>query len=119
MYSFKLKWSLEKALPIIYLEGDITSEADPLLQEAYNEIKKQSKSTTYIFDFKKANYINSSGISAFIKLIHMHEDNNGNFIFIGLSEHLKKVMDIVGLTDFVKIYENVDSALKKYSRDYH
>lgn len=113
MSSFNLSWKIEKTFPVIFLDGDITSEADQLLEEAYYEIRNQIKEKVYIFDFEKANYINSSGISSFIKIIHMHKEENGDFIFTGLSDHLKKVMDIVGLTDYVKIFENIDIAIQK------
>jgi len=113
MSSFSLKWIIEKKFPVIFLDGDITSEADQLLEEAYYEIRNQIKEKIYIFDFEKANYINSSGISSFIKIIHMHKEEDGDFIFTGLSEHLKKVMDIVGLTDYVKIYDTIETAIQK------
>ncbi len=113
MSVFSLKWKLEKNFPVIFLDGDITSEADQLLEEAYSEIRNQVKERIYIFDFTNANYINSSGISSFIKIIHMHKEENGDFIFTGLSEHLKKVMDIVGLTDYVKIYDTIETAIQK------
>lgn len=113
MSSFNLNWKIEKKFPVIFLDGDITSEADQLLEEAYSDIKSQVKEKIYIFDFERANYINSSGISSFIKIIHMHKENDGDFIFTGLSEHLKKVMDIVGLTDYVKIYDTIETAIQK------
>lgn len=113
MNAFNLKWTIEKDIPVISLEGDITSEADQILKNAYSDIKKKSKSRVYIFDFNNSNYINSSGISSFIKIIHLHKESNGDFIFTGLSDHLKKVMDIVGLTEYISISETVDSAIKK------
>lgn len=117
MSSFNLSWKLLSNIPVILLDGDITSEADHLLEEVYFEIKKQIKEKVYIFDFEKASYINSSGISSFIKIIHMHKENDGDFIFTGLSEHLKKVMDIVGLTDYVKIFDNIEIAIQKSKND--
>lgn len=113
MNAFNLKWFLEKDIPVICLEGDITSDADQILKNTYSEIKKKSKSRVYIFDFNRSNYINSSGISSFIKIIHLHKESNGDFIFTGLSDHLKKVMDIVGLTEYITITETVESAIKK------
>lgn len=113
MSSFSLKWQLEQSFPVIYLNGDITSEADSLLEEIYYEIKKTTKNNIFIFDFQRANYINSSGISAFIKIIHLHKEQDGDFIFTGLSEHLKKVMDIVGLTDYVRIYDSIENAISE------
>ncbi|HOP61754.1 MAG TPA: STAS domain-containing protein [Spirochaetota bacterium] len=113
MNPFNIKWVLEKDIPVVFLEGDITSESDSLLKETYAEIKKKNRSRVYIFDFSKSNYINSSGISSFIKIIHIHKESNGEFIFTGLSDHLLKVMDIVGLTEYISISENIESAIKK------
>lgn len=113
MNSFNLKWKIEKNFPVIFLNGDITSEADHLLEEAYFEIRNHIKEKIFIFDFTNASYINSSGISSFIKIIHMHKEEDGDFIFTGLSDHLKKVMDIVGLTDYVKIYDSINTAIQK------
>ena len=113
MNPFHLIWEIEKDIPVIYLEGDITSESDHVLKDAYNDIKKKSKSRIFIFDFTKSNYINSSGISSFIKIIHLHKESNGDFVFTGLSDHLLKVMDIVGLTEYISISETIESAIKK------
>ena len=43
----------------------------------------------------------------------MHKEEDGDFVFTGLSEHLKKVMDIVGLTDYVKIFDTIETAIQK------
>ncbi len=106
MKGFSLKIDLDNKIPVILLSGDITSDAEPFLHDAYEEIMKKKKAITIIFDFTNAHYINSSGISAFIKLIHKHNDFNGNFIFAGLSDHLKKVIDIVGLTEYITILDS-------------
>lgn len=106
MKGFSLKIDYDSKIPLVYLSGDITSDAEPFLHEAYEEIIKKTKTATIIFDFNNAFYINSSGISAFIKLIHKHNDYNGNFIFTGLSDHLKKVIDIVGLTEYITILDS-------------
>jgi hypothetical protein len=79
MSTFSLKWKIEKNFPVILLNGDITSEADQLLEEAYYEIRNQIKEKIYIFDFENANYINSSGTNersaraiARPFLVHLH-----------------------------------------------
>ena len=107
MKGFNLKIDFDNKMPSVYLNGDITSDADQYLFAAYNEIMKKTKAETIVFNFENAHYINSSGISAFIKLLHQHNDINGKFIFTGLSDHLKKVIDIVGLTDYINICDEI------------
>ena len=76
-------------IPIIHIAGEITSEAD-----------------------EEIAYINSAGIATLISLITKAAENQGKIEFSGLNSHFRKVMDIVGLTDFVLIHDNIEQALK-------
>lgn len=98
-------------IPIIYIEGEITSEADEQIVHAYTSIPVEKKERVLI-DFSKTAYINSAGIATLISLITKANDQNGKIEFAGLNSHFKKVMDIVGLTDFVLIHDNLEIALK-------
>jgi anti-anti-sigma factor len=107
MKGFSLRIDLDNKIPSVYLSGDITSDASPLLFSAYNEIMKKTNAVTIVFNFDNAHYINSAGISAFIKVLRQHNDINGKFIFTGMSDHLKKVIDIVGLADYITITDEI------------
>lgn len=109
MKDFNLKWEIKNEYPIIYMDGDITSGSNVELFNAYEDICKSIKNSNIVlFDFNNVNYINSSGISSIIKLLQKQKNKNGDFIFIGLSEHFRKVMDIVGLADFITIHETFE-----------
>jgi anti-anti-sigma regulatory factor len=41
------------------------------------------------------------------------QDISGKVLFVGLTNHFKKVMDIVGISDFVDIFNTNDEALAK------
>lgn len=112
MDSFEIQWDTSKKCPVIFLKGDITGDSSEKIQAAYYEITKAASSNTLIFDFNNSKYINSSGISSLIKILHKHQETNGKFIFTGLSDHMVKVLDIVGLTEYVTICNNLDSAIK-------
>ena len=66
MKGFSLRIDLDNKIPSVFLNGDITSDAETSLFSAYNEIMQKTKATTIVFNFDNAHYINSSGISAFI-----------------------------------------------------
>ena len=51
MSLFNLNWKIVKSFPVIFLEGDITSEADQLLEEVYFDIRNNVKKNIYILDF--------------------------------------------------------------------
>jgi anti-anti-sigma factor len=112
MDTFDLKWEVIKSLPIIYLDGSITLVAKQLLEKTYHEIVGQVKTKILIFDFTKIDYINSAGISFFLNILSIHDENSVELIFAGLSDQIKKVIDIVGLTDHVKVFEKIDMAIK-------
>jgi anti-anti-sigma factor len=111
METFDIQWNSNRKCPVILLKGDITGDSSDRLQAVYEEIKNAGSSNdTLIFDFNNSRYINSSGISSLIRILHIHQERNGRFIFTGLTEHMLKVLDIVGLTEYVTICDSIDSA---------
>jgi len=111
MDSFEIKWYLNREFPVILLEGDITGETSVKIRAAFDKIKSEKRTYSMIFDFTNSKYINSSGISIFIQLLQEYQAHNGQFIFTGLSDHLNKVIHIVGISGFITIYDTVDSAI--------
>lgn len=100
-------------IPIIIVEGDLTSEADSDAKKVYNDIKDKFNPNKIIINFEKTKYINSSGIATLINIIQDINEKNGSIAFVGMSSHLQKVMDIVGISDFVKIFNNNKEALER------
>ncbi|HMV76467.1 MAG TPA: STAS domain-containing protein [Leptospiraceae bacterium] len=110
---FKIFVDYEKdpSVPVIHISGEITSEADEEITGSYSSIPNEKRSRVLI-DFSKTAYINSAGIATLISLITKASENKGKIEFSGLNAHFRKVMDIVGLTDFVMIHESIEQALK-------
>lgn len=98
-------------IPVLALSGEITSEADTELKKQYYSIAEERRKQV-ILDFEKTRYINSSGIAVLISIITEATEKEHNVEFVGLTPHFKKVMEIVGLTDFVNIYDSIDEILK-------
>lgn len=99
------------SLPVIHISGEITSEADEEIVSSYESIPIE-KRNRIIIDFSKTAYINSAGIATLISLITKASETQGKIEFAGLNSHFRKVMDIVGLTDFVLIHDDLEQALK-------
>lgn len=108
---FSIKVDSDGVIPVIHIAGEITSEADEEIINAY-AIVPENKKSKVIINFEKTSYINSAGIATLISLITKASESQGKIEFAGLNSHFRKVMDIVGLTDFVLIHDNLEQALK-------
>jgi anti-sigma B factor antagonist len=110
-FKIHVDYERDATVPVIFISGEITSEADEDIVNSYSSIPANKKSRVLI-DFSKTAYINSAGIATLISLITKASEIDGKIEFCGLNSHFRKVMDIVGLTDFVMIHENLEQALK-------
>ena len=110
-FGIQVSFENDPNTPVIFISGEITSEADEEIINSYSSIPSEKRGKVLI-DFSKTAYINSAGIATRISLITKASENGGKIEFCGLNSHFKKVMDIVGLTDFVVIHENIEQALK-------
>ena len=111
-YQYTITSDIVNAIPIIFIEGDLTSEADSDVKKVYNDYKDKGLLNKLIINFEKTKYINSSGIATLINIIQDINESKGIISFVGLSDHLQKVMDIVGISDFVQIYKTNNDAIK-------
>ncbi len=96
------------------IRGDVTILSEPFLNEAYENANNQGASKI-LLQFEKSAYINSGGISVLIQLLAETKKNNQQIGITGLSDHFKKIFNMVGITKFAKIYNTVDEALKSMS----
>ncbi len=108
---FEISSGYEKNMPVIRLSGEITAEAEEDLVQTYEAIPSERRAKV-VLDFNSTRYINSSGIAVLISLITRASDSGQKVEFCGLNPHFRKVMDIVGLTDFVQIHETLADALR-------
>lgn len=108
--AFDLRSDVKKDVPVFHLTGEITGDAEDLLMETYEKLDASGESRL-LLDFKDTKYINSSGIAILIQLITTATEKGQKVEFSGMSSHFRKVMDIVGLTDFVRMYDTLEEAL--------
>lgn len=102
-----------EGIPVLVVQGDMTSDADSDVLKNYNDLKSKYSPEYIIINFEKTNYINSAGIATLINMIQDLGKTNGRLVLVGLSSHFQKVMDIVGISDFVDIFNTSSEALGK------
>ena len=96
------------------IKGDVTALSEPSLNDAYTKANEQG-SSKILLKFKKDAYINSGGIALLIQILAETKKNNQQAGITGLSDHFKKIFNMVDITKFAKIYNTMDDALKAMS----
>jgi anti-anti-sigma factor len=96
---------------IFDIQGDVTSFSEPFLNEAYQKANDQ-EAVRILIKIDKDAYINSGGIALLIQLMAQIKRNNQFVVITGISEHFKKIFNMVGITKFAKIYDTVDEAIE-------
>jgi len=92
------------SIPTIYLYGEIGTDTSSSLMEAYKSILEKMRDKL-IINFKNISYMNSAGIATLISIVSDASKRKCKVFFVGLSDYFKKVMQIVGVTDFVEMRE--------------
>ena len=99
------------AVTLFNIKGDLTSFSEPFLSEAYQSANEQGAGNILLKIDKEA-YINSGGIALLIQLMAQIKRNNQFVVITGISEHFKKIFNMVGITKFAKIYDTMEAALE-------
>ena len=96
------------------IKGDVTALSEPALNDAYTKATDQGV-RKILLQFRKDAYINSGGIALLIQILAETKKNNQQAGITGLSDHFKKIFNMVGITKFAAIYNTLDDALEAMS----
>jgi anti-sigma B factor antagonist len=95
---------------VITLNGRIDRDAMTALTAAYEEAVVSSPSTV-LLDFNDVDYINSTGIALIVGVLGRARAEGRQIFASGLTEHYEHIFAITRLSDFIKIYSDVDAAV--------
>ena len=96
---------------ILNIRGDVTSYSEIPLKGSYQKVVDQN-ARKIIFKFDKDAYINSGGIALLIQMMYQIKENKQFAAVTGISDHFKKIFNMVGITKFANIFDTVDDALE-------
>jgi anti-anti-sigma factor len=99
---------------LLDIRGDVTAFSEPSLNSAYTSAKESSPKKI-ILRFEEASYINSGGIAVLIQVLAQTRRNNQKIGITGLSDHFKKIFNMVGITKLATIYPSLQDALNAMS----
>lgn len=105
---------LENNTIVLELDGEIDIYSSTEVKDTIiNQIDFGAKNI--IVDLENVNYIDSSGIGAFISALAVIKKINGKMVIIKVTEAVRKVFELTKLTNFFKIYKDEESAIKALS----
>lgn len=108
--------SLEKNNFILRLRGDlIGDESGPKLVELVSDALYEGAKNC-IIDLSEVRYISSSGIGVLITMLTKMRNVGGEVFLSAPSEHVKKLLIITKLNNIFTVYESLEEALDKISR---
>jgi len=98
---------------VVKVEGDIAmpdSERfkDFLLQRIENG------TSDFILDFSGVPYVDSSGVSALLKLVQLAREEGGDIRLVGLNNRLNKLFEQVGLQHVFQRFESLENGINSY-----
>ena len=101
---------LENKHVVIDLHGEINSQADEALNQAYAEAENKNPEVI-VLNFTDVDYINSTGIALIVGLLAQSRKTHRRLVVYGLSEHYVQIFNITRLSDFMDIFQDETSAL--------
>lgn len=65
-----------------------------------------------IADFKQLRYVNSTGLGVLLHFNKSAKENGGCFKIVNLNENVYEIIEIIGATSLLDIYDELDEALE-------
>ena len=102
-------------ITILDIRGDITAFSEPFLNDAYQTANSQGADKILLIMEEEA-YINSGGIAVLIQLLAQTQQKKQRIGITGISEHFKKIFNMVGIAKFAQIHKSVENAIETMSQ---
>jgi anti-anti-sigma factor len=99
------------SVTILHIKGDITAFSESSLGEAYQKACEQG-AEKLLLKINKEAYINSGGIAVLIQILAQTRRKDQRVAITGLSEHFKKIFNMVGITKFADIFDTLEMAMQ-------
>lgn len=89
------------------LSGDITSEGE---EEFKKILPLNDQYAPVVLDFAGVDYINSAGLALLIGLVRRCRESGRPVGAVNLSGHYRKIFHMVGLNDYITVFDSEDAA---------
>lgn len=95
---------------VIAIQGNITAKAEARFQSVYREALALNK-PRLVLHFSESAAINGAGIAVLTQILLDSQKQGRHLVVAELSENLRKVFEIVGLSKLVPVVDSLEKAL--------
>lgn len=96
---------------IVSFVGDLdTTNVNAIVDELL-KLVNESGVKNIVGDFEELRYVNSTGIGVLLHFNKIVKDKGGDFILANLNDNVYEIMNIIGATAVLEIYDSLDDAL--------
>lgn len=95
----------------VKLAGEIDAYTAPELKNKFMNITEEPNPDITV-DFTNVSYMDSTGLGVFIALLKSIKRTDGSLKFVGVSDRLKRLFDITGLTDILNLNSEIEGGVK-------
>jgi len=113
----EIRLKRQNDIALLHIKGDITSHSEPFINEAYKKANDQATAGKILIQFDPDAYINSGGIAVLIQILAQTRKMKQKIGITGLSDHFKKIFQMVGISKFADIYSSLPEAIESMSMD--
>lgn len=101
---------LDDNITIVTINGNLLTNID--VDNVLDNIKETIDTNHLIIDLSRADYVSSSGLTLFLRLLTKTRINDKKLILCNLQEKLEKLFHITKLYDIFAISNSVEEAIK-------
>ncbi|KHD84602.1 STAS domain-containing protein [Heyndrickxia ginsengihumi] len=108
--NFKIDLNKDGKQIDINIDGEIDAFTAPKLKEAF-EPYAGIKDLKVLVDLSEVTYMDSTGLGVLVGIFKNLRASNGDMTLRGLSDRLKRLFDITGLTDIMNINSEIEGGV--------
>ena len=110
----EIQLATQGTVTVLDIKGDITAFSESSLGDAYRKASGDG-AKKLLLKIEKEAYINSGGIAVLIQILAQTRRSNQKVAITGISEHFKKIFNMVGITKFAEVFESTEMAIQALS----
>ena len=111
----QIKLEQQNDITFLQIQGDITSQSETVINDAYKKADDHEAAQKILIQFDEDAYINSGGIAVLIQILAQTQKKNQRVGITGLSDHFKKIFNMVGISKFADIFDSAEEAVAAMS----